>query len=73
MFLKLQNTLYTLNECELCLGTNLLLSYGDGKGEGEETIKEFSLKEWVVLSKMVGVLETSLGFTIWIASLQFCR
>ena len=34
---KLQNTLYTLNMCGLCLGINLLSRYDNGRGEGEET------------------------------------
>ena len=29
---KLQNTLYTLNRCGLCLGTNLLSRYDNGRG-----------------------------------------
>ena len=45
MLPKLQNTLYTLNSCGLCLSTNLLLRYNNGRGEGEETTKEFSLKD----------------------------
>ena len=34
---KLQNTLYTLNRCELYLSTNLLSRYDNGKGKGKET------------------------------------
>ena len=30
---KLQNTLYTLNKCGLCLGTNLLSRYDNGRGK----------------------------------------
>ena len=30
---KLQNTLYTLNRCELCLSTNLLSRYDKGRGK----------------------------------------
>ena len=30
---KLQNTLYTLNMCGLCLGTNLLSRYGNKRGK----------------------------------------
>ena len=30
---KLQNTLYTLKMCELCLGTNLLSMYDNGRGK----------------------------------------
>jgi len=41
---KFQNTLYTLNRCRLCLGTNLISRYNNERGEGEETTKEFSLK-----------------------------
>ena len=40
-----QNTLYTLNRCGLYLGTNLLSSYDNKKGEGEEIAKVFSLKD----------------------------
>ena len=32
-FPKLQNTLYTLNMCGLCLGTNLLSKYDNGRGK----------------------------------------
>ena len=42
---KFQNILYTLNKCGLCLGANLLSRYNNGRGEGEETTKEFSLKD----------------------------
>ena len=45
MLPKLQNTLYALNRCELCLGINLLSRYNNERGEGEETTKEFSLKD----------------------------
>ena len=31
--LKLQNTLYTLKMCGLCLGTNLLSRYDNGRGK----------------------------------------
>ena len=30
---RLQNTHYTLNRCELCLGTNLLSRYNNGRGK----------------------------------------
>ena len=30
---KLENTLYTLKMCELCLGTNLLSMYDNGRGK----------------------------------------
>ena len=30
---KLQNTLYTLNRCELCLGTNLISRHDNGRGK----------------------------------------
>ena len=39
MLHKLQNTLYILNRCELCLGTNLISRYNNGRGEGEEATK----------------------------------
>ena len=45
MLFKLQNTLYTLNKCGLCLSTNLLLRYNNEREKGEETKKEFSLKD----------------------------
>jgi len=45
MLRKVQNTLYTLNRCGLSLGSNLFSSYDNGKGEGEETTKEFLLKD----------------------------
>jgi len=45
MLPKLQNTLCTLNRYDLCLGTNLLSRYNNGRGEGEETAKEFLLKD----------------------------
>ena len=37
MLPKLQNTLYTLNRCGLCLDTNLLSRYDNGRGKREET------------------------------------
>ena len=43
-FLKLQNTLYTLNRCELCLGTNLLLRYDNG-WEMEKRLQWFFIKD----------------------------
>ena len=45
MLPKLQNTLYTLHKCRLCLSTNLISRYNNGRGEGEETTKEFLLKD----------------------------
>ena len=36
MLPKLQNTLYTLNRCGLCLDTNLFSMYDNGRGEREE-------------------------------------
>ena len=45
MLPKLQNTLYTLNMCGLCLGTNLLLRYNNGRGEGKETTKDFPIED----------------------------
>ena len=44
MLSKLQNTFYTLNMCELYVGTNLLSRYNNRRGKGEETTKEFFLK-----------------------------
>jgi len=64
MLPKLQNTLYTLNRCELYLGTNLLSRYNNGRGEREETTKVFSLKdELLSLNKGGCVVKTSLGFS----------
>ena len=45
MLSKFQNTLYTLNRCGLCLGTNLLSRYNNGREKEEETTKEFLLKD----------------------------
>ena len=45
MPLKLQNTIYTLNRCGLYLGTNFLSMYDNGRGEEEETTKEFLLND----------------------------
>ena len=52
MLYKLQNTLYTLNRCWLCLGTNLFSMYNNGKGEGKRLQGFLS----VALSNKVGVL-----------------
>ena len=46
MFPKLQNTLYTLNRCGLCLGTNLVSRYNNGRREGEETTRISLLSLW---------------------------
>ena len=62
MLSKFQNILYTLNRCGLYLGTNLLSRYNNGRGEGEETTKVFSLKdEQLSLNNGGCVVETSLG------------
>jgi len=45
MLPKLQNTHYTLKVCGSCLGINLLSRYNNGRGEGEEITKEFSLED----------------------------
>ena len=60
---KLQNTLYILNRCVLCLGTNLL-SMGITMGEGRRRdYKDFSLRMSSSLSNKVGVLQKPLlGF-----------
>ena len=64
MLPKFQNTLYTLSRCGLCLDTNLLSRYNNGRGEGEETTKVFSLKdEQLSLNKSGCVVETYLGFS----------
>ena len=60
----------TLNRCELCLGTNHLSKYNNGKGE-EKRLQEFLSWGCIVLSNKVGVVKTSLGFSIWLASLHF--
>ena len=41
---KLQNTLYTLKKCGLCLGTNLLSRYDNEKGK-EERLQGFLTKD----------------------------
>ena len=41
-----QNTLYTLNRCGLCLGTNLVSRYNNGRREGEETTRISLLSLW---------------------------
>ena len=45
------NTLYTLNRCGLCLGTNLLSRYDNGRGK-EKKLKYFSLRMSSPLSKI---------------------
>ena len=41
---KLQNTLYTLNRCGLCLGTNLFSRYDNGRGK-EKRLEWFLTKD----------------------------
>ena len=58
---KLQNTLYTLNRCGLCLGTNLLSRYNNGKGKEKRLQRDSHLKMSSFLSLKGGyVVETSL-------------
>ena len=46
MLPKHQNTLYTLYMCELCLGTNLLTMYNNGRGEERRRdYKDFSFED----------------------------
>ena len=52
---KLQNTLYTLNRCGLCLDTNLFSMYDNGRGKNKR-LQWFLIKGWVALSKIMGVL-----------------
>ena len=62
MLPKFQNTLYTLNVCELCLGTNLLSSYDNRKGEGEETTKKhtwfFPMVNWSIPLRFLDISHT---------------
>ena len=46
---KLQNTLYTLNRCELCLDTILLSRYNNGRGK-EKRLQWFLTNGWGTLS-----------------------
>ena len=59
---KLQNTLYTLKRCGLCLGTNLLSSYDNRKGEGEETTKKhtwfFPMVNWSIPLRFLDISHT---------------
>lgn len=45
---KLQNTLYALKRCGLCLGTNLLSKYDNGRGT-KKRLQWFLTKGWVAL------------------------
>ena len=62
MLHKLQNNLYTLNRCGLCLDTNLLLKYNNRRRE-EKRLQGFLSWEWIVLSNKVGAIETFPGFS----------
>ena len=70
MLPKLQNTLHS-KQCVSCLSINLLSMYDNGRGGGEETTKEFSLKNKQLSLKGRCYENQSLGVFFSTASLQF--